>query len=84
MKLTGYDTNIRSGTTEKVQLIADFLNEYTTIFNMLYDIDGAKNPNRAGVGIVLDNENGVKLKYSLKLSFEAINKIVNTRHCWHE
>ena len=84
MKLTGYDTNIRSGTTEKVQLIADFLNEYTTIFNMLYDIDGAKNPNRAGVGIVLDNENGVKLKYSLKLSFEAINKIVNTRHCWRE
>ena len=84
MKLTGYDTNIRSGTTEKVQLIADFLNEYTTIFNRLYDINGAKNPNRAGVGIVLDNENGVKLKYSLKLSFEAINKIVNTRHCWHE
>ena len=78
MEIAGYNLEIRLWTVKKGQVLADFRNEYTIIgienpkkevaeikSEWQMHICGAKNRNGAGVGILLDNGEGVTLKYFL-------------------
>ena len=78
MEIAEYNLEIRPRKVKKGQVLADFLNEYTAIgiknprskvtevkSEWHMHIDGARNRNRARIEIILDNGEGVTLKYAL-------------------
>ena len=78
MEIAGYNLKIRTKIARNGQVLAPVLNEYKMIgiknsekevaevkSEWQMHIDGARNRNRAGVGIILDNSEGVTLEYSL-------------------
>ena len=78
VELSQYDISYEPRQAIKAQALADFVAEMThpgeeprgswTIY-----VDGSSNPKGAGAGILIENDEGITVEYSLKFEFPTSN-----------
>jgi hypothetical protein len=85
-ELSQYDISYEPRQAIKAQALADFVAEMThpreepkgswTIY-----VDGSSNPKGAGAGILIENDEGVTVEYSLKFEFPTSNNQAEYEAC---
>ena len=82
VELSEFDIQYRPCTAIKGQMVADFITEFTivegqgakVVLQWSIHIDGSSNRQASGVGVVLHNPKGDKIKCMIRSDFTTTNK----------
>ncbi|XP_061366044.1 uncharacterized protein LOC133309297 [Gastrolobium bilobum] len=81
VELSEFDITFESRKAIKFKALPDFVRELTSIQNGNSDsldtwklyVDGSSNSKNSGVGVIIENPEGVAIEYSMQMSFETSN-----------
>ncbi|XP_027338376.1 uncharacterized protein LOC113852348 [Abrus precatorius] len=78
IELSQYDIHFENRRPLKAQLLADFINEFTTQHNTISDmwnlhVDGSSNQSGSGAGVILEGPNAFAIEQSIRFGFKASN-----------
>jgi hypothetical protein len=78
VELSQYDISYEPRQAVKAQALAEFVAEMTHLGDQPREswtiyVDGSSNPKGAGAGILIKNDEGVTVEYSLKFEFSTSN-----------
>jgi hypothetical protein len=86
VELSQYDISYEPRQAVKAQALADFVAEMThpgkePSGSLTIYVDGSSNPKGAGVGILIENDEGVTVEYSIKFEFPTSNNQAKYEAC---